>query len=712
MKIALRFLLVFQLFVSTCFAQVEEPPNLSLGAQGLLFEKGAIDVALLSDLIVSKQEELKQEFIKRNVIKALNQNNFTSYAFTYSSLNDLMSIKEKKSLSKKLLIYIQDFALVYGFTEFYLQASGKLGNENLMQLITAIKENNTGYDPSPAIYFDKKDETTKRPTFYLKSFTKYPVKMPNKETVTLTDFLVDFFYAVLKKNDNVSERGFLHLENYGDMSYLYSTYNKFLTSNYVNTPPADTLDERLTAEIDILFNYYTLIKDLKDSDYSFMEMFRDVAFSEVNDTKGFSERFLKQPFTTLNDNRNTFYADLKKIDTKSQNYTEETQKKLRDYVEKAPKLVAAADELYKRYQLIAEDPTKTRLPFQASDLYYINDVAKPALAYLTQFGDLDEEYLENLEMVEKGIKDAIAYNAYQDMKDLYIKLTGKSEADWRSLKKGEREGFLANASLENFKPFIELIANLDKFNRAETYAKGLQVLSSAGDLFKDFKAGDYLKTLVELLQTYTNVDTKTNDININVEEIIIKLYDKFIAGHSKKTVSFFFTIGINSTLNTQGSERLVDKEGNPVDNLIFAGEKIGVKINLFNVERHRERKFAGTINEIKKKESEGEVLNGTIQPNMKNQVKPIFTDFYLSGYTSGLLYNLVNTTNADEKLGGYMIGTSLGTSFFNNMDLNLFVNFYATKTQDFQFKNNLIGIAWDIPIIEYLSALTKKRNSK
>ena len=298
------------------------------------------------------------------------------------------------------------------------------------------------------------------------------------------------------------------------------------------------------------------------------------------------------------------------------------------------------------------------------------------------------------------------------MKDLYIKLTGKSEADWRSLKKGEREGFLANASLENFKPFIELIANLDKFNRAETYAKGLQVLSSAGDLFKDFKAGDYLKTLVELLQTYTNVDTKTNDININVEEIIIKLYDKFIAGHSKKTVSFFFTIGINSTLNTQGSERLVDKEGNPVDNLIFAGEKIGVKINLFNVERHRERKFAGTINEIKKKESEGEVLNGTIQPNMKNQVKPIFTDFYLSGYTSGLLYNLVNTTNADEKLGGYMIGTSLGTSFFNNMDLNLFVNFYATKTQDFQFKNNLIGIAWDIPIIEYLSALTKKRNSK
>lgn len=679
--------------------QVESPPNLSLGAQGLLFEKGSIDVELLSELIVSKQDELKQEIIKRGVIKELHQNNFASYAFAYSSLNDLMAITDKKSLSKKLLIYIEDFALVYGFTEFYLQASGKFGNKNLAALLKEIEKQNE-LNPLASRYFNEGSIKSKKlgvnsdlawPKFYLKDFAKYSIKIKDGQEVSLTDLLVDFFYAVLKKNSNVSERGFLKIENYGDLSYLYSTYNKFLISGYTDNNAAKNLDTRVTDEIDMLFNYYSLVKGLKEGGYTFREVYANVYSSFTDNEKVFCDTYLKDAFDKLQSNSQNFYKDLKEIDTRSQNYSETTQTKLTNYVESAPKLVAAAEELYQRYQLVQNSSDKDgKLPFYASDLYYINDVAKPALAFLTQFGDLDEKYLENLEQVEKSVTEALVYNAIKDVN----KLNAAIEKEFPGATNGS---ILDTVNISNFLPFIDLIVNLDKFNMAETYNTGLEALGSASELFKDYKAGEYMKILVELLQTYTNVDTSGNKIDINVEEIIVRLYDSFISGKSKKFASFFFTIGINTTLNTEGSERLVDSQGNPVDNLVFAGEKLGVKLNIINFEKNSQDTFAKAVNE-------GEA------PNLEDKVKPIFTDIYFSAYTSGLLYNLVNTTNADEKLGGYMLGTSLGTTFFNNMDFNVFVNFYATKTQDFQFRNSLIGISWDIPIIEYIGALTKKRN--
>ena len=96
MKVLSKSILAFVFFCSITSAQVESPPDLSLGAQGLLFEKGSIDVALLSELITEKQNELKKELIKRNIINALHQNNYTSYAFTYSALTDIMTVTDKK----------------------------------------------------------------------------------------------------------------------------------------------------------------------------------------------------------------------------------------------------------------------------------------------------------------------------------------------------------------------------------------------------------------------------------------------------------------------------------------------------------------------------------------------------------------------------------------------------------------------------------------
>ncbi|NQY06302.1 MAG: hypothetical protein HRT68_08990 [Flavobacteriaceae bacterium] len=713
-------LLSLSLFcINVTFGQVESPPDLSVGAQGLIFEKGSIDVELLSELITEKQDELKKELIKRNLINVLHQNNFTSYAFAYSSLTDIMTVSDKSSMSKKLLIYIEDFALVYGFSEFYLHTSGKLGNtqlDSLLSKVTVVSKSDS--KELKAIDVFPKSKVSDPAALYLGEYAKYNLKEYGQLVdATLSDLLIDYFYSVLKANQNVSERGFLKLENYGNISYLYTTYNKFLTSPYVDD--ASDLTIKINAEINLLFRYYTLLKDIKNVNINLEQLIPDYS-AQFNyslegkttaeaDTikaraKNYVQEYIKDPFEQLGNNKSTFYNDLQSINMADQNYTESTQQKLSAYVLSVPDLVAAAEDLMSRYKTLTFDysnygtqinttsagssSTIKNLPFDAADLYYINRKAKPVLAYLTKFGNLNAKYLNNLERVEEAITIIMIYNALDDIKELNKALGEKNS----------KHSVLAEVNIGNFTSFVGLITSLDEFNLADTYINGLEILSTASELFQGYKAGQYLKILVDLLQTYTNADIENNEIDINVQQIIVELYDKFVTNNSDRPVHFFFTLGINTTLQTGKDNTLLDSKGNPVDNLIFAGEKIGLKFNIYNVEKRRLEQFATNVNNNEK-------------PKLTDQVKPIFSEFYLSAYTSGLLYNLVNTTNADEKLGGYMVGTALGTSFFNNMDLSLFLNFYATKTQDFQLSNTLIGVSWDIPIIEYITALTNKNSN-
>ena len=64
-------LLTFLLFVlcTPLFAQVG-PPSLAIGAGKVLAEKGNLDAELIQSIIATKQDEVRQEFAKRTILKS------------------------------------------------------------------------------------------------------------------------------------------------------------------------------------------------------------------------------------------------------------------------------------------------------------------------------------------------------------------------------------------------------------------------------------------------------------------------------------------------------------------------------------------------------------------------------------------------------------------------------------------------------------------
>jgi hypothetical protein len=82
-------------------------------------------------------------------------------------------------------------------------------------------------------------------------------------------------------------------------------------------------------------------------------------------------------------------------------------------------------------------------------------------------------------------------------------------------------------------------------------------------------------------------------------------------------------------------------------------------------------------------------------------------------YGSGLLYNIINTGNSSV-FRSPLIGTGLGITFYNSLDLNFTasVPIFSDRTLSKSFEYPLYSINFDIRIGEYFERLSKKRSDK
>jgi hypothetical protein len=193
--------------------------------------------------------------------------------------------------------------------------------------------------------------------------------------------------------------------------------------------------------------------------------------------------------------------------------------------------------------------------------------------------------------------------------------------------------------------------------------------------------------LIGTIEKYASIDEEKNKIDLNVEMIITALYDKW-AKRTSSCLSFYFTVGIN---NSKGG--LFDDPslaGTRAKNFSFVSEKIGVKLKYLNFEKKR---------------------NNSIHSDKSKN--PLINNLNFTLYGSGLLYNIVNTTNSTQERFKYpMIGFATGAELFNALEFNVFYALPQIGNDKFfkEAKNNyLIGIAFDFPIAEYLTAVQKKR---
>ncbi len=120
MKYLLTLLTIFLIFTSKT-AYCQYATTLAAGLNQLSGSKGTIDVELLSEIVASKQNELKKEIVKSFILRNIGNSNFTFYNYTYNILDVLLNERNKQTITKRTMEYTSNLALVYAFAEYFLQ---------------------------------------------------------------------------------------------------------------------------------------------------------------------------------------------------------------------------------------------------------------------------------------------------------------------------------------------------------------------------------------------------------------------------------------------------------------------------------------------------------------------------------------------------------------------------------------------------------------
>lgn len=113
----LLLLLMLCISINTSYAQVD--PTLAVGLETLTFNKGTIDVELLTQIIIEKQSELKKEALKRFIFNLFPEGNYTTKFYLQNSLHILLNEKNPEVIKRELMEIITNYALALGFTVAY-----------------------------------------------------------------------------------------------------------------------------------------------------------------------------------------------------------------------------------------------------------------------------------------------------------------------------------------------------------------------------------------------------------------------------------------------------------------------------------------------------------------------------------------------------------------------------------------------------------------
>jgi hypothetical protein len=215
-------------------------------------------------------------------------------------------------------------------------------------------------------------------------------------------------------------------------------------------------------------------------------------------------------------------------------------------------------------------------------------------------------------------------------------------------------------------------------------------------------------TLVEFNDLSGNlVDEVTNEtkeigyLYIDIESLISIIDQRFNSITKKKFTKYitpFFSMGVNYA-SFSNNNSLIDNGANgtsSIGSLYYASEKIGIKWKLWNW-KYTHAFEAG----------ESFKYYGKQTYWLRPQEEPLVSDVYVFGYASGLLYNLVDL-KSEENFDYALVGAGIGMTFFNGLSANLSIS-SPIVDNSISSKNSFVNFGFDIPIIEYISALSKNK---
>jgi hypothetical protein len=685
-----RFLLTLFFLPLISLAQVESPPSLALGVAGVIGEKGSIDIDVLAQLISEKQGELKKEFIKKTIFQDLDNHSYVVWEYMYNSLNVLLESESKEAIKKNLLKNTTNLALVYGFSELYLQLSSNLCNSDLESLLKAYdKEYKAGQFSCPQ---EEKNIGLHR------NITLANLKQYKKDGVSFSAFFLDLVFEVLRTNKTVNDLGFLAEPLQPNTSH-YESSSAFHKIKKLLPAETDSLKSRMTQEVELLLSNYILLRKWSKANASLEVLVNDLKnrMLIIQSANKIISSDIEYPklFDSLVRKTNNIYNDLKSKNSPFGNSVSSSggntaiafsdgTNKTQDLSNDIDKNLAA----FKRF--VGKGPS-----FDQNDLFYIEKSIRPLLVRLVGENGFNPNYLQVAEDIDLLISTKMS-SVLKTTLDTFAEKTKNSIS-------------LSKVDISKFSELLDFITRLDELDKVETYQFILKTLRDASEIFEDRKLGVYLKTVIENIDTYTILNTKENKVEIAVEDIITRLYEKY-ANRQSSIFGLYFSVGINQSISSNFTYQslLPNSSGFRVDSLksvAFVSEKIGLKVKLIDYKWRR----SFTVGETYKTRVSG--VEKTVQEFKSN--KPLVSDIYFLAYGSGLLYKVANLTS-DEEFSDPIMGLGVGIAFFNSLDLNIGYNWPLQSNNSF-FENidkkNLWTVSFDVKITEYLSAIGKKRKS-
>lgn len=689
--------------VITAPCQVESPPSLALGVSGVLGEKGSIDVDVLAGIIFEKQAELKKEFIKKTFFKNLDNHSYVLWQYAYNTLDILLESNSKEAIKKNLLENSANLALVYSFSELYIQLSEKFCNNNMHDLLLAFDKD---YKSSGA--FDCSSEGSKTYSVkpgrlnYLKAYVLND--SDTGESIQFNHFFLDFIFEMLKGNEKVVKKlSFLKSthpfgEDYYKEHSAYYRVKDFASDTTKGLGKAILLmEKRVRVETNILLDNFLLLKRMKDSNQSLSEL---TGYSAQDLTEDLLEQLKKSDslvFDNLAASTNDVVKDL-------QNITNPIARQLSTTT--GPFAIANAvsssssekigAQLADNLAAFQRFKNRGSSSINAYDIYFLDNNIIPLLTKLTTEYGFDPRYL--------GI--ANKFDALIT-KNLFIKLQSTIAKSNTGLKSLDTE------KLNQFGEILDLITRLDELDKVETYEFVLKSIKNVSGMFEDRTLGVYLSTLTENLDKYTIINEEDNKVEVAVEDIITRIYAKY-SNRKSSNISLYFSIGVNQSLSSDYTFEtgilLPDSSGfetETANSLGYVGEKIGLKFKLFDFKRRNAFDIGETT-------SNWGLLTTPTQVNSFRSKEPLVSDIYFLAHGSGILYKVANLAT-EEEFNDPIIGFGFGVAFFNSLDLNFAYNVPLSPDNDFfnsLEKNSMFVLSFDIKITEYLTAVGEKRKEK
>lgn len=730
--------------------------SLYAGLSGIVAKKSEVDVELLTQIIVDKQQQIKKEFARKTILNHVNNGSYAFSSFANQSFDILFNTTNKIVASRKLIESSANLALSYGFTEFYLQASKKLlKNDDLAKVFmeadstlvslaekqkwllylsatsnttngistlwdnqviphinphgvleTHLKRLETQGEKNAVISKESIDSLVvmisdkqtyeeiliRSPKVLGFVYNQYNKMMPGyhaniyyldklkpvnaaKSGYSLNALLIDLVFDVMLNTEQIAGLGFYASEN-GSNQKEYQLLNKYIS--YINTYPASpltgalkTLHKRVSAEVNLLFKTYTLIQDISQKDLSIAQMLK---LYEPYQNKTSLQQACNQILGLQNmlANFNTNVKGSFNIDS----------------------LVTETNELFYRLKQIlvsvnniTDSAQNGNLIYSNNDLLYITRNAYQIVTKLSfLLNNVDQKYFMALDTIYHGL-------LYANISYLNKFLIQQNPA-------------LAYQKITAFSDFVSLLTNLNDLDKASSYEAILNIIQNAGAIYGSSEQAKAINSFVNNIEKYTTINTKTNTIYVDVESIILAIYNKY-ANQDDHRLDFYFSLGLNQSISLGSGFKNIALD--TLNSFGYAVEKIGVKVKIINIKGMR----AYQVGE-----------KAPIILGFKREIKdlkvrsrePIVSDIHAIVFGSGLLYNIVNTKTS-EQFSSYLLGTGLGMSFYNGLDAHVCINYPLGVDAPFQEIFNpskklyMFSFSLDIKIGEYLAALSKKSNT-